>query len=921
MGDEVFGREVELGAVERVLAALPEEPAALVLEGEAGIGKTTIWLEAVRLGHLRGFRVLQARPAESEAKLSYAALADLVGSAFDELGGAVLPAVQERALAAALLRGDVDQAAEPRTIATGLVGLLAALVDERPVLVAIDDVPWLDPASEQALTFAARRLPRGVGMVLTRRTERPEVLPLGLARALPESRVERVLPGALSLAALHHLVKDRLGSSLPRPVLAQLAEVSGGNPFFALEIARALAAERRERGVAEPLPVPQSLQELVTARVQGLSDAARQAVLAAAAVSQPTAALVAAALEGEGDARAALIEAEEAGVLLAERDRLRFAHPLLASAVYGSASHERRQALHERLAAAVSSSEERARHLALSATEPDEVIAAELEQAARRSARRGAQQAAAELFEASRRLTPPGRAEELTRRELGEAAALMAAGDIAGARSLAEPAAGSPVASLRARARALLADILWIGGNWRAATEQLVSALAEAEGDPELIAGIYPKLLNYTVPNDPARALAHAETATAALDPEQAPGALASVVFDGFWARLLLGEGERRELFERWRELEEKAGPEAPKSVIPLIHFNTIDDFDAARARYAVEEQWYRVRGEEGWRAERMAHVGFTEFSAGRWDLAERLIEESCATIAQLDRPGPWTMPYRLRSFVDAGRGRTEGARATLLPLIEDAERAGRTWWEALLLSGLAFVEFAAADHRAVDRTLARMRERLDAIGTWDMLPDRSEPFHAESLAALAEPAQARQVLERLEERGRVFPRGWITAALPRARALVLAAEGDVGAALAALDELDVAEASKRPFDLGSTLLVRGRLQRRARQKRAAAESLGEALEIFERLGALPWIEQARHELDRVGLRRAPADLTATELRVAELAAGGLTNKEVAAKAFMSPKTVEANLARVYRKLGIRSRAELGARIESRHAP
>ena len=920
MGNEVFGRDVELGAVERFLAVVPGEPAALVLEGEAGIGKTTIWLEAVRIAQWRGFRVLQARPAESEATLSYAALADLVGSAFDELR-MVLPTVQERALAAALLRGDGDQPAEPRTIATGVVGLLAALVDERPVLVAIDDVPWLDPASEGALTFAARRLPRGAGMILTRRTEDSVELPLGLARALPENRVERLLPGAFSLAALHHLIKERLGSSLARPVLAQLADASGGNPFFALEIARALAAEGGERGVAEPLPVPRSLQELVAARVQGLSDAARQAVLAAAATSQPTAALVAAALKGEGDARAALIEAEEAGVLLAERDRLRFAHPLLASAVYGSASHERRRALHERLAAAVSGSEERARHLALSATEPDEAIAAELEQAARRSARRGAQQAAAELFEASRRLTPPGRAEELTRRELGQAAALMAAGDIAGARSLAEPAAGSPVASLRARARALLADILWIGGNWRAATEQLESALAEAEGDPELVARIYPKLLTYTAPNDPARAVAHAETAIAALDPAQAPGALASVVFDRFWAGLLLGEGERPELLERWRELEAKAGPEAPKSVIPLIHFNTIDDFDAARARYAVEEQWYRVRGEDGWRAERMAHASFAEFSAGRWDLAERLIEESCATIAQLDRPGPWTMPYRLRSFVDAGRGRTQGARATLLPLIEDAERAGRTWWEALLLSGLAFVEFAAADHQAVDRTLTRMRERLDGIGTWDMRPDRSEPFQVESLVALGEPAKARQVLQRLEERGRVFPRGWITSALPRARALVLAAEGDVGAALAALDELDVAEASKRPFDLGWTLLVRGRLQRRARQKRAAAESLGEALEIFERLGALPWIEQTRHELDRVGLRRASAELTATELRVAELAAGGLTNKEVAAKAFMSPKTVETNLARVYRKLGIRSRAELGARIESRHAP
>jgi len=185
---------------------------------------------------------------------------------------------------------------------------------------------------------------------------------------------------------------------------------------------------------------------------------------------------------------------------------------------------------------------------------------------------------------------------------------------------------------------------------------------------------------------------------------------------------------------------------------------------------------------------------------------------------------------------------------------------------------------------------------------------------------ALDDLAGARIVLERLEERGRAFPRLWISTTLPRTRALLLAAEGGVEAALAALDELDVEAASQLPFDLAWTLLVRGRLHRRAKQKRAAADSLGHALEMFEQLGAPAWIDRTRADLDRVGLRRAPTELTATELRVAELAAAGLTSREVAARAFMSPKTVEANLARVYRKLGIRSRAELGARIEARVA-
>ena len=169
------------------------------------------------------------------------------------------------------------------------------------------------------------------------------------------------------------------------------------------------------------------------------------------------------------------------------------------------------------------------------------------------------------------------------------------------------------------------------------------------------------------------------------------------------------------------------------------------------------------------------------------------------------------------------------------------------------------------------------------------------------------------------EERERSFPRLWISVTLPRTRALVLAAEGDVVAALAAFDELDVDEAANLPFDHAWNRLVQGRLHRRVKQRRAAADTLGEALAIFERLGAPMWAEQARAELGRVGLRRAPTELTPTERRVAELAATGMTNREVASAAFMSPKTVEANLARVYRKLGIASRAELGARMADEH--
>ena len=910
MVDAIIGRDAELGALGRFLDTVPAAPRACLIEGEAGIGKTTLWLECVGDAEARSPQVLQARPAESETTLSYAALADLVGDVFEETRKA-LPAVQERALAAALLR-DADEPADARTTATALVGILAELAASKPVLVAIDDVQWLDAASEHALTFVARRLPTGVSLLLARRANGRGELPLGLERALAEEQLIRIVPRPLSLAALHHLLADRLGAALPRPTLVRVADASGGNPFFALEIARALGRETRARRADEPLPVPRNVEELVASRVGELSEVARHVLLAAAALSRPTVAAVVEAV-ADGDARAGLVEAEEAGVLVLEPDRIRFAHPLVASAVYASASRERRRQLHERLASIGSDPDERARHLAASVTAPDGTVAAELEDGARRAARRGAPHAAAELFAASRRLTPDTRAEDATRRTLGEATALLAAGDADGAQKVAEEAAASPLDSLRANALALLGDIAWVTGSGAPSTF-LEAALAAAPADRELAARIYPKLVTVTVPH-PARALEHADAAIGMLSAERDPAALASVIFERLWVSATLGRGWDDGLYERWRELEAKAGPEAPMSRVPLIYLHSVDDFDGARARHAVEDRWYVERGEDLWRAERLAHLGYAELRAGLVDQAERHLDEGCDGMAHVQKVGPWATPIRFRSLLDAHRGRIDRARETLEPLAAGAERAGQAWWEALLLSGVAAVEFADGDHAAVDRALTRMRQRLDTIAAVDLLPDRSEPFHVESLVALGELERARTVLSRLEERARVFPRLWIDVTLPRARALVLAADGDVPAALAALDEVDADVAVKLPFDLAWNRLVQGRLHRRLKQKRAAAAALEEAVEIFERLGAPRWVEQARHELARVGLRRAPAELTPTERRVAELAAQGMTNREVATAAFMSPKTVEANLARVYRKLGIHSRAELGARI------
>ncbi len=919
----MIGREREMAEISALLDSVPNDPWALLIEGEAGIGKSTVWFESVRRAEGCGYRVLRARPAESEAKLSYAALADIIGPAFDEARGQ-LPAPQEVALAAVLLRATSSEPADPRTAATAVVGTLTELSRERPVVVAIDDVQWVDLASRRALEFAVRRLGAGLGILVTRRGEGAADAPLELDRALPPAALRRVVLGALSLASLHHIVRERLGTAPNRPMLARLAEASGGNPFFAIEIARAMATDARFPNELGPLPVPHGVQKLAVERLSALSRAAQEAVLVAATLSRPTIDAVVAALPNDWNGPAAVVEAEDAGVLVTEHGRIRFTHPLIASAVYGLAPEARRRGLHRRLAEVVSDAEERGRHLSQSIVDPDESTAAEIEDAGQQAGLRGAFDAAAELFAAACRLTPAANADSLLRRTLGQASALLRAGDVAGARRLAVEATTDGLShALQAERLQLLAEVEWDDGSIALGTGHLEQALALASHDPTLSARILARLVLITVPGDPARALQHAERAVRQVDGDREPLVLSSLLIDLCLLDLMLGRAPRTELMRRGLALEAGAGPSAYPHPVPLIWFQCIDDVEAARKRHAREAEWARDHGDEAHAEERLSYLALAEFHAGACGTSEELIERCCSTIEErLEVSGRFAYPFAWRSLIDAYRGRFDRARETLRPLVAETAEAEKSWWAAVLLSVLGFVEFAAGDHRAADQALSRMQGLFEQIGIEDGLLDRTEPFHAELLVGLGELDRARQALARLERRGRMFPRRWIDATLPRTRAIVLAADGDVGAAFAALEAIDLDAAARLPLELGWTWLTKGRLHRRAKQRRAAAHALGEAVAIFERHGAVAGAERARSELEVVGpRRRAPDELTATELRVAELAASGVTNREIARTVFMSEKTVESHVGRIYRKLGIRSRAELGARMATGKTP
>jgi predicted ATPase len=374
----VIGRERELAAVEEFLED-SNAPGILIVQGEPGIGKTTVWSSGVAAAAERGYRVLSARPAQVETTMSFSAVRDLLQPILGEVSPG-LPDPQRRALEIALLLAEPGEVPpDPGVISYAFASALRAAATSGRLLVAVDDIQWLDRPSATALTYVLRRLGEyPVGFLLAQRVGEPDQTETDLGQALPEDRVDCVNLGPLTLGAIQRLLGERLGQRLSRPTLHRVYTSSGGNPFYALEIARAL--ERRGRPVApgEPLPVPDTLAEIVNERLAALPTATERALQAAALISNPTVEVVASVLEEEP----ALATAVNAHVIEIEGDEIVFSHPLLASGLASRIKSSALRSLHGRIAAAISDPEERARHLALAAEGPDEEAAAVIEVAA-----------------------------------------------------------------------------------------------------------------------------------------------------------------------------------------------------------------------------------------------------------------------------------------------------------------------------------------------------------------------------------------------------------------------------------------------------------------------------------------------------------------------------------------------------------
>jgi DNA-binding CsgD family transcriptional regulator len=916
---ELVGREEELASLLALLDARDELPAVAVVTGEAGIGKTTLSLAATEAAQARGYLVLSCRAAEAEAAFSFVGLADLLGGVVSDVLP-ILPRPQRRALEAALALSESEgPPAEEGVVAFAFLSTLRQLAVDNRLLLAIDDVQWLDAPSLAMLRFALPRLEtEPVAAILTARDQ----VPPWLSRAVPEERSLTIELGPLSVGALHELLRTRVGVALPRPTLLRIWEASAGNPFFALELANALRRRGGRVGPGEELPIPSNLEELVRDRVDCLGAPGLEVARVVAALADPTARLVEAAAGLR--AETGMSDAIEARILEVDGERLRFTHPLLRSAVWSQATPAQRRSLHTRLAEVAPSTEERARHLALATVHPSREVAAVVEEAAQRAHARGAAPAAAELAELSIRLTPPGDVEDIRRRVLDFAERLREAGDGSRAIALLEQTLAAARPGLeRAAVLTRLAYTVAELDDPRKGVDLYRDALVEAEANPAIEAEIHLNLADLVrVTEDQNQGLAHAklavEAASRAGDAALRCRALATFGFLHFWN----GRGIPRERMEEALALERSLPAEQwPVRGGPTLAltYQLVWSDELDHARRLLEEWRAALKGrDEPDESAALWQLSVLEWRAGNWELSSRYAADSLALRAQFGREGGQPMLELPAALIAAHRGQIEDARNRSERALVLAEADGIRLGESGHLWVLGFIELSLGDAAKALGQLERAWEIRDGVRLL-------EPGHRfelgdtlEALIAVGELDETERRLIPWEQRSRALDRSSAIAVTARCRALLLAARGDLASAQDAFEHALAEHARiQNPFQHARTLLALGVTQRRAKQRAAARRTLEQALAILERLGAPLWAEKARSEVARIG-GRAPSlgELTEAERRIAALVAEGRTNREVAAALFVTEHTVEGALTRAYRKLGVRSRTELAHRLE-----
>jgi DNA-binding CsgD family transcriptional regulator len=914
---EVIGREPELAVLAEFLGQGTGWP-ALLLTGGPGIGKTALWERALRLAHDRGIRVLAARPSGAEAELSFAGLFDLLeGMDIGAVRG--LPAPQRRALDAALLRAEPTApapapAAAPErfAIAAGFLSVLRSLAAGGPLLVAVDDLQWLDAASAEVLAFAARRAGGQRCQFLLSRRSGPAT---GVEGELGPATLHTAEVGPLGLDATRRLLSQCLGLTTPPRTLRRLFDAAQGNPLLALELGRALAQGRAWPIGAEP-PVADLAANPFGTRVAGLPAAARRALLATALTGHMRLPQLLAVADA-----AAVEELMAAGLVVSDSQRVRLSHPLVAVAARRHSRVAERQALHLALADVAADETLRARHLALSAPAQDTVLAGTVAAAATAAASRGAAHDAADLAEHALRLTPQTAA-EYPGRLLALAECLLTVGEPSRVTELLGPRIGElPAGGLRARAHL----VLGVDADLPEHEEHLEQALANSADAPALRAtalATKSRLLalcrierigEAEALAVQARALARSAGAEVA---EHAQEALN-------WARIMRGHPVGG-VIERGQEVTGSSTVyESSTGRTVAVQLAFCGRIRAARALLRRLLALAGERGETRLAGFYLLHLCELELRAGDLRECSRLLEEWAVSGAM---GGVETAHARCRCLLASLRGHPDEVERWAAAAVAPAAARGHwNMWdelEVLRARGAAALfghepeRAAGALGRVWEHTL---REGVADLGAFPVAPDL-----AEALVRLGRTTEADAVAGHVRDLAERRDHPWAAATAGRCAAMVrLAAGYDERAAVQlAGAAAGYGEAGLR-FDRARSLLWLGREARRARKRTQARQALETAGAEFDALGSAGWAGQARAELDLLGTRgTAAADgLTAAEQRVVALAASGMSNKQIARRLFVAVHTVEVHLAHAYAKLGVHSRAQLASRLASRAPP
>ena len=922
------GREAEMARIGSFLDGLSRGTQMLLLEGDAGIGKTVLCEYGRNAAIQRGHHVLSARPTETEMPLAYVGLADLLEAVPQALIDD-LPLPQRHAVRHAVLQEEPsEEPVDPRTTSTAVRALLRNLAGTGPVVMAVDDLQWLDPPSARILSFVLRRTQHEpLGLLATARTSWPGYrLPPTIDGASPD-RLDRVLVGPLSLGAIREILGIRLAMSPSRSLLVQLHELSCGNPLIALQL-----AGRAHSGVPPELfgsqDAPESLRRLVLNQIVALPPRARDVLLVCALAANTSLPVICAAARRPAAVQADLEAGIRSGLCTIADGKVAFVHPVMRSVIIGEARPADRRAAHRRLAAVARDPEARARHVALGTQAPDEAVAQTVEEAAQVAAQRGACDVASSLAELAIAVTPLAKAEARQRRIVLAAEQRFESSDPARACSLLEdildtiPAGPGRADILRCLARYRLLR----GEPLAVAAATLQEALAHTEHDSALSTVV---LLDQAVTASYSANSAEAmrcrllalESAEQIKDEALLAQCCAGLAFQAF----VNGEGVRPDLISRAR-----AGPQQPRwlsmekrpnvAVGHVLHF--ADDLDGARACYEQEYACAVAEGTETSLPLVLWAMAETEAWAGDWPRAEQLAAEGYSLAEDSASPVALALMSGARGLLHAYRGRIEPARCDAAHAVELAQALGMPLLAIFGAQPFGIAALSAGDALTAHGQLGSFAAAVLAAGIAEPSLCRFVPDEIEALTRLGQLSMAEALLGPFEDRSAQLGRGWGIAVAGRCRGLLLATSGDSSGAVASLESaLAGIRRLALPFEEARTLLAAGEVHRRARHKHIAASFLREALHIFERLGAPLWATRAESELDRVGMRGPRSEsgqgLTTAERHVADLAVAGRTNNEIAAELFMGLRTVEAHLSRVYRKVGVRSRTGLSRVLAS----